>query len=92
VANLEFHQAGERMDEVAHRVSVAMAALGHRTVDPAMAFPMEMDDFPGRTWVVSHKRVAVAAQLGRMGLHRSVIHPRLGSFILLGTVITAATV
>lgn len=55
-----------------------------------MAFPMEMSEFPGRTWIVSHKRVAVAAQLGKMGLHRSVIHPRLGSFVLLGTVLTAA--
>jgi NAD-dependent dihydropyrimidine dehydrogenase PreA subunit len=55
-----------------------------------MAFPMEMDAFPGRTWIVSHKRVAVAAQLGRMGLHRNVIHPRFGSFIVLATVLTDA--
>ncbi len=91
VANLEFHRIGHEVDEVAGRVSLALAAKGHRTINPAMAFPMEMDDFPGRTWVVSHKRVAVAAQLGRMGLHRSVIHPRFGSFVLLGTVITTAT-
>ena len=57
-----------------------------------MAFPMKMDDFPGRAWLVSHKLVAVAAQLGRMGLHRNVIHPRFGSFTLLGTVITAAEI
>ena len=40
-----------------------------------MGFPMEMDRFPGKIWVVSHKRVAVAAGLGRMGIHRNVIHP-----------------
>jgi ferredoxin len=73
-------------------VAAALSAKGHRTINPAMAFPMEMEDFPGRSWIVSHKRVAVAAQLGRMGLHRSVIHPRFGSFVLLGTVITAAEV
>ena len=48
---------------------------------------MEMSRFPGRVWVVSHKPVAIAAGLGRMGIHRNVIHPRFGSFILLGTVI-----
>jgi ferredoxin len=53
---------------------------------------MEMDRFPSRTWVVAHKPVAVAAGLGRMGLHRNVIHPRFGSFILLDTVITDAIV
>jgi Fe-S-cluster-containing hydrogenase component 2 len=37
-------------------------------------------------WVVSHKPVAVAAGLGHMGIHRNVIHPRFGNFILLGTV------
>ena len=92
VANLEFHRTATAMDDVAQRVAVALAARGHRTINPAMAFPMEMDQFPGRTWVISHKRVAVAAQLGRMGVHRNVIHPRFGSFVLLGTVVTAAEV
>jgi NAD-dependent dihydropyrimidine dehydrogenase PreA subunit len=53
---------------------------------------MEMDRFPGKIWVVSHKPVAVAAGLGRMGIHRNVIHPRFGNFILLGTVISDAPV
>lgn len=61
-------------------------------MNPAMAFPMEMSSFPGRTWIVSHKRVAVAAQLGRMGLHRNVIHPRFGSFVLLGTILTSVEI
>jgi epoxyqueuosine reductase QueG len=39
-----------------------------------MGFPMEMSNFPGKVWVVSHKPVAVAAGLGQMGLHRNVIH------------------
>lgn len=90
VANREFHHAGEKVDLVAREVVEKLAALGHRAINPSMAFPMEMDDFPGRTWIVSHKRVAVAAQLGRMGIHRSVIHPRFGSFIVLGTVLTSA--
>ena len=38
----------------------------------------------------SHKPVAVAAGLGHMGIHRNVIHPRFGNFILLGTVLIGA--
>lgn len=92
VANLEFHRTGHLVDEVAQRIAVALAQRGHRTINPSMAFPMEMDAFPERAWIVSHKKVAVAAQLGRMGIHRSVIHPRFGSFVLLGTVITSAEI
>jgi epoxyqueuosine reductase QueG len=92
VANGEFHRAGGELDAVAARLAQALSRLGHPSLNPPMAFPMEMDEFPGRTWVVSHKKVAVAAQLGRMGLHRSVIHPRLGSFILLASVLTEAEV
>jgi epoxyqueuosine reductase QueG len=48
-----------------------------------MAFPMEMEKFPGRTWIVSHKPVAVAAGLGKIGIHRNVIHPQFGNFFCL---------
>lgn len=37
--------------------------------------------------VISHKPIAEAAGLGKMGLHRNVIHPVFGSFILLNTVL-----
>ncbi len=92
VANLEFHRVGHEVDDVARRLAMTLSQRGFPSINPAMAFPMEMQDFPGRAWIVSHKRVAVAAGLGKMGLHRSVIHPRFGSFILLGTVISTAEV
>lgn len=53
---------------------------------------MEMDRFPGRIWVVAHKPVAVAAGLGVMGIHRNVIHPRFGNFVLLGTILVDAAI
>jgi ferredoxin len=91
VANLEFHHTGDHVNEVARKVVKALEANGVRAVNPAMGFPMEMDRFPGgKIWVVSHKPVAVAAGLGHMGIHRNVIHPRFGNFILLGTVLIGA--
>ncbi len=91
VANLEFHHTGDEVNEVAHKVVAALERAGVRAVNPAMGFPMEMDRFPGnKIWVVSHKPVAVAAGLGMMGIHRNVIHPKFGNFILLGTVLIGA--
>jgi Fe-S-cluster-containing hydrogenase component 2 len=90
VANLEFHHAGEKVNEVARAVVAALERQGIPAYNAAMGFPMEMDRFPEKLWVVSHKPVAVAAGLGHMGIHRNVIHPRFGNFVLLGTVLVGA--
>jgi ferredoxin len=90
VANLEFHHSGDDVNEVARKVVAALERKGVRAVNPSMGFPMEMDRFPEKIWVVSHKPVAIAAGLGHMGIHRNVIHPRFGNFILLGTVLVDA--
>ncbi|MBA3948242.1 MAG: hypothetical protein H0X37_27295 [Herpetosiphonaceae bacterium] len=91
VANLEFHHAGDAVDEVGHRIVASLEQHGITALNPAMGFPMEMARFPGKTWVVSHKPVAVAAGLGQIGIHRNVIHPIFGNFILLGTVLVAGS-
>src|SRR5882672_12037078 len=68
VANLEFHHTGDAVNAVAHKVVAALEREGVRALNPAMGFPMEMDRFStGKSWVVSHKPVAVAAGLGQMG-------------------------
>lgn len=87
VANLEFHHAGDEVNEIGRKLVRALEDRGVRALNPAMGFPMEMDEFPGKIWVVSHKPVAVAAGLGKMGVHRNVIHQKFGNFILLGTVL-----
>lgn len=92
VANLEFHHTGDHSDEVGRTVAAKLEAVGIRAISPSMGFPMEMDNFPRKAWVVSHKPVAVAAGLGKMGIHRNVIHPKFGNFILLGTVLIDAEV
>lgn len=92
VANLEFHHQGDAVNAIASRITHALEREGVVALNPAVGFPMEMDRFPGRTWVVSYKPVAEAAGLGRMGLHRNLIHPRFGSFILLGAVVSSAEV
>jgi len=93
VANLEFHHAGDEVNEIGRKLVRALEDRGVRALNPAMGFPMEMDKFPDRKlWVVSHKPVAVAAGLGMMGIHRLVIHQKFGNFISLGTILIDAKV
>src|SRR5215210_5699045 len=92
VSNTEFHHSGDEVNDIARSVVRTLEDRGIRAMNPAMGFPMEMDQFPGKVWVVSHKPVAVAAGLGMMGIHRNVIHEKFGNFILLGTVLLDAEV
>jgi ferredoxin-NADP reductase/Fe-S-cluster-containing hydrogenase component 2 len=88
VANLEFHRAGEEVNEIGAAVVATLEARGIQAVNPSMGFPMEMYQVGGGAlWVVSHKPIAVEAGLGHMGIHRNLIHPRFGNFVLLGTVL-----
>src|SRR5262245_19395378 len=88
VANLEFHRAGDEVNEVAAAIVAKLEERGIKDVNPSMGFPMEMYHAGGGAlWVVSHKPVAVEAGLGHMGIHRNLIHPKFGNFVLLGTVL-----
>jgi ferredoxin len=94
VANVEFHRSGDQVNDTARDIVAALQDRGIAARNGApVGFPMEADRWgAGRMWVVSHKPVAVAAGLGRMGIHRNVIHPKFGNFILLGTILVDAEV
>jgi ferredoxin len=93
IANTEFHHQTDAVNEVARRIVAKLERAGIRALNPPAGFPMEADRWmTERMWVISHKPVAVAAGLGQMGIHRNVIHPRFGNFILLGTILLAAEV
>ena len=93
IANSEFHHTGDEVNDVARHITAALERLGIRAMNPPMGFPMEADRWmTERMWTVAHKPVAVAAGLGHMGIHRNVIHPRFGNFILLGTILVGAEI
>lgn len=93
IANSEFHHTGDAVNDGARRITAALERAGIRALNPPMGFPMEVDRWGyERIWVVAHKPIAVAAGLGRMGIHRNVIHPRFGNFILLGTILVGAEI
>ena len=92
LSNLEFHERNKQLDRIASDIVRRLEERGVAAINPSVGFPMEMSEFPGRIWILSHKLVAQAAGLGRMGIHRNLIHPRFGNFILLGTVAVGAEV
>lgn len=93
IANSEFHHTGDEVNDVARRITAELERVGVRALNPPMGFPMEADRWGyERIWVVAHKPIAVAAGLGRMGIHRNMIHPRFGNFILLGTILVGAEI
>jgi len=86
VSNQEFHAVYDEANDTARAIVTALREAHIPACNAVAAFPMEVQ-LPARGWLVAHKPVAVAAGLGHMGLHRSVIHPKFGSFVLLGTVL-----
>ncbi len=91
VANAEFYHVHDRIAHVGHEIVARLEELDIKAVNPPMGFPMEVAR-DGKQWVISHKPIAVAAGLGQMGIHRNVIHPKFGNFILLGTIVTDARI
>ena len=67
VANLEFHRAGHRVDEIGAEIVAKLEARGVRAVNPSMGFPMEMYQTPGHgIWVRRrrHLRARASASAG----------------------------
>lgn len=87
LANVEFHASDDQVADTSRKIVRALDSYGVRAMVTTFGFPMETDRWPGKMWVVSHKLVAQAAGLGKIGIHRNVIHPKFGSFIFLGTVL-----
>src|SRR5260370_33650266 len=85
IANLEFHHTTDEVNEAARRIVSALDDAGTRAIiGGAAGFPMEADRWEaGRIWLISHKPIAVAAGLGRRGIHRNLIHPQFGTSVLL---------
>ncbi len=94
IANVEFHHTTDEVNDVARTIVAALERDDIRAASGGAAgFPMEADRWgESKMWIISHKPIAVAAGLGQMGIHRNVIHPKFGNFILLGTVLIDAEI
>jgi epoxyqueuosine reductase QueG len=85
-ANGEFRRAEEDLFRISGEILRHLNSRDIRGVTLNPAFPMDMNRWPGKTWDVSHKTLAVEAGIGVMGLNRLVLSPRFGSTILLNSI------
>lgn len=92
LANKEFHAVSDDISEIGREIASRLTKMGIPALNTAPGFPMELANFPGRTWIISHKTVAEAAGLGKMGIHRNVIHPKFGNFILLNSILVGCEI
>jgi epoxyqueuosine reductase QueG len=89
-ANGEFRRAEEDLFRISGEILRHLNSQDIRGVTLNPAFPMDMNRWPGKTWDVSHKTLAVEAGIGVMGLNRLVLSPRFGSTILLNSILINA--
>ena len=87
VSDLEYIQNFDESNAIARQVVKKMAQSGIGAVNFASSFPMDLSEWPGRMWAISHKLVATEAGLGHMGKNRLLIHPRFGNFVVLDTIL-----
>jgi epoxyqueuosine reductase QueG len=84
--NGEIHRVEEDLSRISGEILRHLNGQSIRGVILNPAFPMDMNRWPGKTWDVSHKTIAVEAGIGVMGLNRLVLSPRFGSAILLNSI------
>ncbi|MBF0102902.1 MAG: 4Fe-4S binding protein [Desulfobacterales bacterium] len=87
LADVEFVAIEFEMKKISRTIVKALRKNGIGAVVPSENFPMDMLKWPGKMWTVSHKPVAVAAGLGKIGHHRLLIHPVFGNYISIGTML-----
>jgi epoxyqueuosine reductase QueG len=90
LANGEFRRTEEDLFRISGEILRHLNAQDIRGVTLNPAFPMDMNRWPGKTWDVSHKTIAVEAGIGVMGRNRLVLSPRFGSTILLNSILINA--
>ncbi|MFZ2630882.1 MAG: 4Fe-4S binding protein [Desulfosalsimonadaceae bacterium] len=83
----EFIAVEEQALAVSRKLIGQLREHGIACITPSEGFPQDMAKWPGRMFTVSHKPVAQAAGLGKIGHHRLLIHPEFGSHLCLGTLI-----
>ena len=87
LADHEFIEVDHELNEIGRKVVRTLREHGISSILPAANFPQDMSKWGNRAFVISHKPVAAAAGLGRIGHHRLLIHPKYGSHLCLGTLV-----
>lgn len=80
-----YRQVNYRLDIIAYELAKAIEGLGGKALPFAAS---QMVDWQNQKGHISHKHVAVAADLGWIGRNNLLVHPRFGSRVRYNTVLT----
>lgn len=92
LANEEFHKTYDDLSIIARKIVRRLNESGIRGVSCHPTFPMDMNNWAGKIWQISHKPIAEQAGIGKTGINRMILHPKFGTFILLDSILIDAEV
>lgn len=87
LTSLEFRQTWDHANRSARDLVTSLQEMGISALNLSAGFPYEPERWPGPTFFVSDKPIAVEAGIGKMGWNRLVLHPKFGGGIVLATVL-----
>ena len=87
LANEEFHKTYDDLSIIARKIIRRLNEIGIRGVSCHPTFPMDMNDWAGKIWQISHKPIAEQAGIGKTGINRMILHPKFGTFLLLDSIL-----
>ncbi len=90
LANEEFHKTYDDLSIIARKIIRRLNDVGIRGVSCHPTFPMDMNDWAGKIWQISHKPIAEQAGIGKTGINRMILHPKFGTFLLLDSILIDA--
>lgn len=87
-----FRETAEKVDSVARELHSALKGRGIGAKIPAFAVPVSFEEHPVPLPMLDLKALSSQAGLGMVGIHQSLLHPKLGNFFLIGALLVEADV
>jgi epoxyqueuosine reductase QueG len=87
ITNLEYSLAFRDANDTCRRIVRRLQRDCIRALNTAAGFPFEADRWPKKMWLISDKKMAERAGLGKMGWNRLVLHPQHGASVVLSNIL-----
>lgn len=88
ITNLEYSLGFRHANDICRRIAQRLQRDSIRALNTTTGFPFEADRWPGKMWLISDKKMAERAGLGKMGWNRLVLHPQYGAAVILSNILT----
>ena len=80
ISNIEFHHVGDDVNNIGRKIVKYLEDKQIGAINPAMGFPMEMDNFPGKIWIVSPQTCCGGCRTRKNGNSPKYNSPKIRQF------------